>query len=34
MARRYHWSEREILTLTRTRRKRYLALADEMEALP
>lgn len=34
MARRYHWSEREILTLPRTRRKRYLALADEMETLP
>ncbi|MGB3866312.1 MAG: hypothetical protein WBA29_11875 [Xanthobacteraceae bacterium] len=34
MAQRYHWSEREILALTRTRRKRYLALADEMEARP
>lgn len=34
MARRYHWSEREILALTRIRRKRYLALADEMEARP
>ena len=32
MARLYHWSEAEILALPRTRRKRYLEVAAEMEA--